>query len=185
MELQKFGVKLFLDASSSYSSKHFIPIFHSWIQHNLISDHLLIDVADYSHMIDGPGIILIAHEGHFSLDQENYQPGMMYMRKTKLEGTFIDRFNQVLSIVIDAANRIQKNDTNQNIQFIKNSFRFISNDRLYAENNINNQNLLKKEIQRALKIKFPNSKVDYKDFSSMGERLAFSIKLPNEVNILE
>ena len=36
----------------------------------------LIDVADYSHVPDGPGVMLVAHEGFFSLDQENHQPGL-------------------------------------------------------------------------------------------------------------
>ena len=185
MELQKFGIKLFIKDINNYSSKNFIPVFHNWIQDKVIDDHLLIDVADYSHMPDGPGIMLVAHEGHFSLDQENYQPSIMYMRKTTLDGTFTDRFNYVLSIVIDAANRLNNNSINQNICFVKNSFRFISNDRLYAKNNIVNQNLYKEEMQKALNIKFPNSKVDYKDISFVNERLAFTVEFSDEINILE
>ena len=75
MQLQKFGVKLFINTNGSYESKDYIPVFHSWIQNNAVEDHLLIDVADYSHIQDGPGVMLVAHEGNFSLDQENQQPG--------------------------------------------------------------------------------------------------------------
>jgi hypothetical protein len=50
MELQKCGVKLFLNMNESYSSKDFIPVFHSWIQDKVVDDHLMIDVADYSHI---------------------------------------------------------------------------------------------------------------------------------------
>ena len=40
MKLQKFGVKLFiLDANGSYSSKDFIPVFHNWIQDQLVKEH--------------------------------------------------------------------------------------------------------------------------------------------------
>jgi hypothetical protein len=63
MELQKCGVKLFLNMNESYSSKDFIPVFHSWIQDKVVDDHLMIDVADYSHKQDNPGRMLIAHEG--------------------------------------------------------------------------------------------------------------------------
>ena len=142
MKLQKFGVKLFLNINGSYSSKDFIPVFHSWIQDKTIDEHLLIDVADYSHIPDGPGVMLIAHEGHFSLDQECKQPGIMYMRKTDLEGDFKQRFQKVLSTTINAANRLLNNNINREINFINNSFRFITNDRLYVDNTIENQNLL-------------------------------------------
>ena len=88
MDLLKFGVKLFFKMNRRYSSKDFVPVFHNWIQDQAIDDHLLIDVADYSHIPDGPGVMLIAHEGNFSLDQESQQPGIMYMRKTELAGSF-------------------------------------------------------------------------------------------------
>ena len=112
MQLQKFGVKLFIKINGSYESKDFIPVFHSWIQNNAVEDHLLIDVADYSHIPDGPGVMLIAHEGHFSLDQENYKPGILYMRKTDISGSFKDRFNKVLSITIQAAKLLSNNNIN-------------------------------------------------------------------------
>ena len=76
MDLQKFGIKLYLNTDGNFESKDFIPVFHNWIQEKVVDDHLLIDVADYSHITDGPGVMLIAHEGHFSLDQENHQPGI-------------------------------------------------------------------------------------------------------------
>ena len=100
MDLQKFGVKLFFNTNGSYSSKDFVPVFHNWIQDKAIDNHLLIDVTDYSHIPDGPGVMLIAHEGNFSLDQESQQPGIMYMRKTAIKGDFEYRFKQVLSITI-------------------------------------------------------------------------------------
>ena len=186
MKLQKFGVKLFfLDTNGSYSSKDFIPVFHNWIQDQLVKDHLLIDVADYSHIPDGPGVMLIAHEGHFSLDQENYQPGIMYMRKTKITGSFIERFNEVLSVTIEAANLLSNNNFTNYINFSNNALRFITNDRFYAENTIENQNLYKKEIQKALDEKYSDSKFGFGDVSDKNERLAFTVNFSNDIDILE
>ena len=185
MKLHKFGVKLFFDVNRNYSSKAFIPVFHTWIQDELVEDHLLIDVADYSHIPDGPGIMLIAHEGHFSLDQEKYQPGIMYMRKTKIECEFIERFNQVLSITIEAANRLRNFDIINDINFISNSFRFIANDRLYAENTIDNQHLYKEKIQKAINNKYPDRKIEFEDASDAKERMAFTVRFSDEINILE
>ena len=102
MDIQKFGIKLFFQKNESYSYREFIPELHRWIQNDSISGHMLIDVVDYSHIPDGPGIILVAHEGHFSLDQEDHKPGILYMRKTEISGSFKDRFNKVLSIMENA-----------------------------------------------------------------------------------
>ena len=185
MELQKFGVKLFIEVHGSYSYKEFIPVFHTWIQDKLVEDHLLIDVADYSHIPDGPGVMLIAHEGYFSLDQEKHKPGIMYMRKTNMEGNFKDRFSKVLLITTEAVKRIRNNDITNDVDFISNSFRFIANDRLYAENTRYNQNFYKKEIQKAINNKYPDSKVEFEDFSGKKERLAFTARFSDETNILE
>ena len=185
MDLQKFGVKLFINKNGGYQSKDFIPIFHSWIQDNLVEEHLLIDVADYSHIQDGPGVMLVSHEGNFSLDQERLQPGIMYMRKINTEGSFIERFNNVLSTTIEAANRLSDNKVNKNINFINNSFRFIANDRLCAENTTENQKLYKKEIDNILSEKYQDIKLEYDDVSSKNERLAFTVRISSKINILE
>ena len=185
MKLQKFGVKLFLEVNGNYSCKEFIPVFHTWIQDKLIEDHLLLDVADYSHIPDGPGVMLIAHEGSFSLDQEKYKPGIMYMRKTKMEGDFKNRFNQVLSITTEAANRLQNNDITNDVNFISDSFRFIANDRLYAENTADNQDLYKQKIQKSLEGKYPGIQLKLRDYSDDNERLAFTVSFSNDIDIFE
>ena len=185
MNLQKFGVKLFLNTNGSYSSKDFVPVFHNWIQKKAIDNHLLIDVADYSHILDGPGVMLIAHEGNFSLDQESQHPGIMYMRKTEIAGCFTERFNTVLSTVVKAANRLNDNNIRKQVDFIPNSFRFITNDRLYAENTAYNQDLFKRKIQKALEGKYSDIQFKFGDISDENERLAFTVNFSNNINILE
>ena len=185
MDLQKFGIKLYLTSNNSFNSKSMISVFHSWIQSKAIDNHLLIDVADYSHIPDGPGVMLIAHEGHFSLDQENHEPGMMYMRISELEGAFKERFIHVLSITIQAANRLRDNKINKEVDFIHNSFRFMTNDRRIADNTHKNQNLYKDEVQKALTEKYPTSEIEYEDISKENERLAFTVNFNQDINILE
>ena len=185
MDLQKFGVKLFININGSYSSKDFVPVFHNWIQDKAIDDHLLIDVTDYSHIPDGPGVMLIAHEGNFSLDQESQHPGIMYMRKTEIAGSFKERFNTVLSTVVKAANRLNDNNISKQVDFKLNSFRFIANDRLYAENTADNQDLYKRKIQKALDGKYSDSQFEFRDVSDKNERLAFTVIFRNDIDILE
>ena len=185
MDLQKFGVKLFINTNGSYSSKDFVPIFHNWIQDKAIDDHLLSDVTDYSHIPDGPGVMLIAHEGNFSLDQESQHPGIMYMRKTEIAGSFKERFNKVLSTVVKVANRLNDNNISKQVDFKLNSFRFIANDRLYAENTADNQDLYKQKIQKTIYERYPDSQFEFGDVSDKNERLAFTVNFSNDIDILE
>src|SRR5579871_4602378 len=82
MELHRLGIKFFAADPASIRLEEFIPLFHSWIQRQAIPGHLLIDVHDYSHMHNGPGILLVAHEGNFSIDSMDGRPGLAYFRKT-------------------------------------------------------------------------------------------------------
>ncbi|MBC8257290.1 MAG: hypothetical protein H8E85_08285 [Candidatus Marinimicrobia bacterium] len=184
MELQKFGIKLFFKPNSSYPSKEFIPVFHNWIQTNSVPEHMLIDVIDYSHIPDGPGIMLIAHEGHFSLDKENNMPGILYSRKAKIVGDFQKRFESVFGSSLQAAKLLQNNEIVSGVDFQSNSFRFISNDRLLAENNKENQELFSNTIDEMLIEKYPNGKWVIDDYSQEGERLAFTVKFQDDINIM-
>jgi hypothetical protein len=54
---------------------------HRWIAQRCLST-LLIDVHNYSHVHLGPGVLLVAHEGHYS-----FAPGTFtYHNKRTLEG---------------------------------------------------------------------------------------------------
>ena len=185
MELQKFGIKLYLKTNGSFASRDFIPVFHRWIQDKSLPGHLLIDVADYSHIPDGPGIMLIAHEGHISLDQENQKPGLLYMRKKDISGSFNERFMEVLSIIILLEELIKKNNINKELKFISDSFRFIGNDRLLADNIDANQKLYTETMSKFVKENYPGSKYEFDNYSQRGERLAFDVNFKDNTNILE
>ncbi|MCS7047943.1 MAG: hypothetical protein NZ483_01440, partial [Verrucomicrobiae bacterium] len=77
----KFGVKFFITNPEAKPLKDFIPVFHGWIQRQALPGHLLIDVHDYSHVYQGPGILLVAHEANISIDQSEGRPGLLYLRK--------------------------------------------------------------------------------------------------------
>ena len=66
MDLHKFGIKFFANTGERFDILKLIPVYHRWIQHSALQG-LLIDVADYSHVPAGPGVMLIAHEGNYAL----------------------------------------------------------------------------------------------------------------------
>ena len=185
MDIQKFGIKLFFQQNGSYPYRNFIPELHRWIQKDSVPDHMLIDVVDYSHISDGPGIILVAHEGHFSLDQENYNPGILYMRKTDIRGSFENRFNKVLSTTILVAQLLIKNKIDKGLAISQKSLRFISNDRRLADNIDANQKLYTDRVNKLFKENFPGSKYEFDNYSKGEERLAFDVNFIDNTNILE
>jgi hypothetical protein len=134
-ELQRIGLKLFAEDGASVQPRQLVPIFHRWIQTQAIADHLLIDVADYSHVPDGPGVMLVAHEGNFSLDLGGGRMGLKYNRKIPAAGALGDRLRHVARTVFDACRRLQEEPgLAGKIRFRGDELQLFANDRLHAPN---------------------------------------------------
>ena len=82
MNLQRIQVKYFVKNPDVVDLPAIVPIFHTWIQKASL-EGLLIDVADYKHVHEGPGIVLIGHEGDYAMDMGSGRPGLLYIRKRK------------------------------------------------------------------------------------------------------
>jgi hypothetical protein len=128
MELYRVGIKFFLVDPASLRLRDLVPIFHNWIQKQAIPSHLLIDVHDYSHIQGGPGILLVGHEGNFSMDLEGGKPGLFYYRKQPLD---VIGLNAVLRSALQGC-RLLEEETS--LRFSTGEFVLISNDRLNAPN---------------------------------------------------
>ena len=46
-------------------AKLFVPIFHEWIRDGTPGGLVLLDVADYAHVPESPGIMLISHDSNY------------------------------------------------------------------------------------------------------------------------
>jgi hypothetical protein len=81
MQSSSFAYKLFFaEGGTPIALEDFVPIFHGWIRERRIDD-VLIDVADYAHVADGPGVLLVCHEGQYVIDGRDARPGLSYARK--------------------------------------------------------------------------------------------------------
>ncbi len=76
----KLDLKVFTAADSRIEPPELIPVFHGWIQDGRL-DEMLIDVADYSHVHHGPGVLLIAHDAQYHFDQGGGRDGLLYSRR--------------------------------------------------------------------------------------------------------
>lgn len=77
--MQHLNVKLFAQPDAQLPAPEAIAVFHRWIQRKALPE-LLIDVADYSHVPAGPGVVLIGHQAAYSLDNARNRLGVLYNR---------------------------------------------------------------------------------------------------------
>jgi hypothetical protein len=134
VDLHKFGIKLFAVDANGFDILKLIPMYHRWIQQKTLED-LLIDVADYSHVPAGPGVMLIAHEGNYALDETGHERGVVYYSKQPLPGELPERFAQVARKTLKAA-QLMTGDAELNgaLKVPGNDLQFFANDRLLAPN---------------------------------------------------
>lgn len=146
--LQRFSLKIFAEPASAGAPSTIIPVFHTWIQEHAVPG-LLIDVADYTHLVDGPSVLLAAHEANYALDETGGRPGLSYTRKQPLEGAFGDRLAVAAAALITAARRLEQDTarmTGGGIVFPGNKIEFASNDRLAAPRTPDTESALREEL---------------------------------------
>ena len=134
MELQHVNVKLFVKKPEAIDLEALIPVFHEWIQ-NQPKGELLLDIADYRHVHSGPGIVLIGHDGNYSLDNGGNRLGVRYNRKSMLEGSNQERLVQATQAALAACLRLEAEPSlDGRIQFNGREMEVLINDRLLAPN---------------------------------------------------
>ena len=170
MDLYKLGIKIFVANPQAVNLRDFIAVFHRWIQQQKIEGHQLIDVHDYSHVHNGPGILLVAHEGNFSLDQEGGRLGLLYYRKRPLEGGLESNLKIVLEAALQASKFLESEPELKGIKFQTDEVLVVTNDRLLAPNDAATRAKLEPVIAKALgKTKLAPQSADSR------ERLAFVV----------
>ena len=134
MDIQHFRVKLFATPESHPHLSDAIPVFHRWIQQNRVPE-IAIDVSDYEHVPAGPGVILVCHEAIYGLDQGQGKLGLVYNRRTVLNGSIEERLQQaILAIESAAALLEQEPEFVGKLRFDRNHWEVSINDRALAPN---------------------------------------------------
>jgi hypothetical protein len=110
MDIFKIAAKIFV-AEDRFAPDRFIPIFHRWIQNQAVEGHLLIDVADYAHVVAGPGTVLVSSQANFHMDREDGRLGLSYWRKSPLPGSFRDRLRATILETIKAAALLEREES--------------------------------------------------------------------------
>src|SRR3984893_6792180 len=82
MDAQRLQLKIFVEPGSAgaIDREAFIPVFHRWIKERLLPE-LVIDVASYVHVPEGPGVVLIGHGSDYFMDRGEGRLGLLHSRK--------------------------------------------------------------------------------------------------------
>lgn len=132
MEVQHINAKIFVEGEMGVDPREFIAIFQRWVkeQHR---EELLIDMADYRHVPNGPGVLCVGLQADYGMDHQQGRWGILYNRKAPLAGANADRFAQALRSAAAAGERLES-EAGGGLRFSRKEFELVVNDRAAATN---------------------------------------------------
>jgi hypothetical protein len=137
----------------------YVPIFHEWIREGAL-DLVSIDVADYAHVPDGPGIMLVAQEAAFALDRSDERFGLLGQRRIPLEGDGVEAVATTLRHTLEVAARLEREPRLAGrIRFDLASIRIEANDRLRVPNTDSGYSAFEPVVRAAVQRVFPGGAV--------------------------
>ena len=97
------------------------------------NNDVLVDVADYTHVKNGPQTILVGHNAHYALDTTEGRFGFLYDRKHGLDGSLAAKIEEVVSAALSACKRLDEDERlSGKINFTGGSTQVVLKDRLGA-----------------------------------------------------
>jgi hypothetical protein len=146
MRLARIGLKLYATVPEGFSAERVIPVFHAFIRDRVLDD-VLVDVADYTHVHHGPGVVLIGHAADYYLDLGEGRPGLLFSRKREgpdgATERIVDAFGRALAVC-------EKLEPELGVRFGTDEARFTLVDRLEAKNDDAGFAALRPELEAAL-----------------------------------
>jgi hypothetical protein len=147
MDLHKTNVKFFAEKGNDLPLHDFIPVFHRWIQQDKL-EGMLVDVAEYTHVYQGPGVLLIAHEANYSVDETDGKRGFLYAQKRTPEKKSEEHLKTSFRRALQAAAWLEKeSEFAGKLKFSAGHFHVSVNDRASAPAGKASQAELEKQLK--------------------------------------
>ena len=182
MDSVKVDVKLFLQDASQVDLEDVIPVFHDWIQQQRL-DELLIDVVDYRHVHNGPGVMLIAHDAHYAIDVADGRMGLLYSRRRETHParnathSVTERLQSALQCALAAGQRLEAEPSLQGrLKFRGDELLVRVNDRLVSSTP-DAFGALQAHLRPVLEKLYPGCQVEVERCGKSDSRLAAAIKV--------
>lgn len=157
MDPQKLQLKIFATPESARTTppELLIPIFHRWIKEHVLPE-LLIDVANYGHVPEGPGVVLIGHGSDYFMDEGEGRLGLLHNRKRAGFGP-ADRLADLARRTLHAAALLERDPALEGkLRFGTGELLFRINDRR-AQNNDDTFAAVRPELEALAKRLFETS----------------------------
>jgi hypothetical protein len=148
MNAHKLQLKVYAtpEAAKTVSPEALIPVFHRWIKDHALPE-LTIDVANYGHVPEGPGVVLIGHGTDYFMDEGEGRLGLLHNRKRSGPGP-AERLSDAARRTLYAAALLEKEPAlGGKLAFATNELLFRVNDRLAAPNTDATFAALKPELE--------------------------------------
>jgi hypothetical protein len=142
---ERLQLKMYLEPSAHFELEALIPVFHRFIRDQVIKE-LMIDVVDYSHVPDGPGVVLIGHAADYYVGSLDGRPGLVYSRKRAApapEARLEDALRRLVNF-----GRLLEQDSSVKLRFRSNELSLRLTDRLNAVNDDASFSAAKAEVEQ-------------------------------------
>jgi len=174
----RVSVKFFSDPEpgASLDLHPYIGMFHGFIQDKALPG-LLIDVADYAHVPEGPGVMLIGHDVDYAIDRTRGRAGLLTVRKRCGDLEFADSLRDALRMGLTAMYAIHQSvDTTE--RFSTGSLEVQVLDRLVAANHDMGYAAAKSVVESVLGELYGGTKleVDRANSDDLRKPLSFAVR---------
>lgn len=155
MQSNRLSVKIYAETSAPFD--HFIPVFHRWIREKAL-DELVIDVADYGHVSDGPGVLLVGHESDYFWDLSEGRAGVIYTRKRDAPAPEV-RLADAVRRAVNAARLLEREPSLHGLRFKTDELLVRALDRLHAPADAAGFAELKAELEPLAARLYPGARI--------------------------
>lgn len=107
MDANKYYVRFPITKMDDISVSDVVNLFHDWIREE-DEDKVLLDVADYSHVPNGPGIILVGFYENIYFEINGKHPAFAVVYKRPIDGDNTSKVKHVFSKAVIFANKFQQ-----------------------------------------------------------------------------
>ena len=180
----RLSAKIYFAEGITVDPAKMVPLFHEWIRGRAV-EGMLVDVADYKHVHQGPATVLIGHEVDYAIDLSEGRPGLTCTRKRAEAIDLQEDLRHLLRRVLLAARALQeKSDPHPPLRFTTDSLRVQVIDRLGSENSAPAASSLARELRPALARLFEGT--EFKAEDAGGDRrapLTLRVSAPGAPNL--
>ncbi|HVS12893.1 MAG TPA: hypothetical protein VMV46_03135 [Thermoanaerobaculia bacterium] len=179
---------------SAPALEELIPVFHQLIRERALDD-LVIDVADYAHVPEGPGVVLVGHDAIYSYRDRggvsSGRRGLRYSRRRDSWRPVADAASSSAWLCAAlrhafAACRTLEDRLAGRLRFDPGSFEVRLNDRLAAPNEASTRASWRAEVAAAAGVVYPEPTPRVLDLvGDPRERVAFRVEASGEPGDLD